>query len=64
MVFNRTALYVYKVSILFAKGRDIAMVDAVLGDTKAAEMMGISIVLKNPGLAIHGCRCQGSMCFD
>ena len=54
MVFNGITLYVYKVSMLFAKGRDIAMVDAVLGDTKAAEMMGKSMVLENPGLAIHG----------
>ena len=49
----------YKVNMLFAKGRDIAMVDAVLGDTKAAEMMRKSMVLENPGLAIHGCRCRG-----
>ena len=54
----------YKVNMLFAKGRDIAMVDAVLGDTKAAEMMGKSMVLENPGLTIHGCRCKGSMCFN
>ncbi len=32
--------------MLFAKGRDIAVVDAIVGDTKAAEMMGISMVLE------------------